>query len=78
MQAVFYNNLSAAKILLNNSTDPKIKSDEEKNALDYAVEYHLMEMTNLLLPYFKDQSKEYHQKALQNNFTQLAKNIRIV
>ncbi len=77
MQSVFYNNIKAAKILLKNGANPEIKDKkEEKNALDYAYKYHLVEMCDLLMPYFKKDAKKYHKKALFDDFQKMAKKIR--
>jgi len=78
IETVFYDNTDIAKILLAKNADTQIrdKTSENFNAIDYAYKYHLEDMTKLLLPYYTNDAKKYHTKALMNNYLIGAKQIR--
>lgn len=78
IEAVLYNNINVVKILLEKNANTEIRdfTSEKYNALDYAYKYHLTEITDLLLPYFKDDAKKYHSIALSQDYLIGAKKIR--
>lgn len=78
IEAVFYNNITIVKILLENEakTDIVDNTSQEYNALDYAYKYHLEDITKLLLPYYKNDAKKYHAKALTDDYQAGAREIR--
>lgn len=78
IEAVLYNNINVTKILLQKNANTEIRdyTSEKYNALDYAYKYHLTEITELLLPYYKDDAKKYHSIALSQDYLIGAKKIR--
>lgn len=80
MIAVLYENIEATKILIKNGAKPSTKRDKslstEDNVLDYAIYYQLDEFVDLYAPYFVNDLKYYHTKAILSDYNSGARKIR--
>lgn len=80
MVGVLFENLEASKLLLKKGAIPVTKSSSSyfhsQNVLDYAIKYQLNDFVELYAPYFKDNMKYYHTKAILKNNSLGAKKIR--